>query len=309
MPISDLRNVNYNTEEFRALVGVPYMPIFSRLMTPDQIQLISGDKDTTTLKYNLLDDSSATPTVRAEETNTINHYKFVGGSDKFYSVIRDGIISAKSGTIDATAHARFALRQELKNFDASFLVGADGNKGVLGLTTSDPLRLVLSGAFLLLPFYDAETPNFTECAKAAFDLGAAFRESIDQSSMASQGVVMIYGSDLKAWLSRRNTATDNRSLYDYFRDGINMPLAQFLIQDQLLAGSTIASANGISFIDNSNLEANVAGEFATPDLFVGQPEIKDTLSYDVIRITRGSVQARPTVEGGIVSATITIAAY
>jgi hypothetical protein len=167
----------------------------------------------------------------------------------------------------------------------------------------------MAGSELTLPFYNSTTPNFAECAAAAFNLGAAFREAIDQSSMASQGICMIWGSDLKAWMSRRNTLTDGRTLADYFRDGINMPLAQFLIQDQLLVGTSIASANGISFIDNGNLEAEVAGESETPDVFVGAVETRDSIAYDVVRVSRGSVQARPTVEGGIVSATITIEAY
>lgn len=304
MTISDIRNVNYKTDKFRALLTPTYPSLFARLFLgrENAINVVGNDYESVGVRYNVIDDGSATPTIRAEETNTVNHYKFVGGKEKFNPVLRDGIISVKSGTSDMTALSNAALRLETINFDSDMLLGADGNKGILVSSVGDALRLTVDGAVLALP---AKTASFEARANAVQALGAAFRKVIDSSSMAASGYVLIYGSSLKEYLSAKNTATDNATLLGYFRDGLDLPMAMIKIQDRLIEGSTLT--NGISFLDANGFDADVCGESKLPYITVGAPEKRDSFEYDVVRVSRGSVQIKPTVEGGIITAVVTIA--
>lgn len=303
MPISDTRNANAQAYRFRELLTPSYVSLFARLFQGKEGAITTHGDNYTSVKinYNVIDEGSATPTIRAEETNTLNHYKFVNGRENFFPVVRDGIISTKVGTANVTALANAALRLETINFDRAMLLGADGNKGLLIAQTNDLLRVTLTGDALELP---NATATFETRANAVQALGTAFRAKIDETSMAQSGVVLIYGADLKAYLSATNTTTDNLSLLDYFRKGLDMQTAIVKVQDRLIAGSALT--NGITFVDLDSLTADVGGESKFPTATKTQNEVRDSFEYDVVRISRGSVQVTPGVEGGIINAAVTI---
>lgn len=305
MAIHDLRNVNYSTDKFRALLPVTHTSVLAKLFIGREgaITKYTNDLENVKINYNIIDDSSANATIVAEETNTYNHYKYVPNKENFMPVLRAGVISGKAGKADMTALSGEALRIEGINFDKALLAGADGNKALLGFT-ADTLRKTVSPD--ALPEFTGS--NYAACAEAARALGQLFREKIDATSMAESGFVVLYGDELKQWMAIRNTNTDSLTLMDEFRAGLDMPLAFIKVANRLLEGTALAATNGITFLGANQFEGDVAGESTFPTATVCPQEQRDSYAYDVVRIERGSAQVRPIVEGGMIGATITIEA-
>lgn len=301
MAIHDLRNVNYSTDKFQALLPVTHNPLLARLFIGREsaITLHSDDYEKITTKYDVIDEGSATPTVRAEETNTYNHYKFVKDKEIFKPRVRVGVINGVAGKADMTGLSGQALRMEMVNFDKALLAGEDGNTALLGFS-ADTLRATVSPS-TLTPYNGS---NFGALAEEARAMGELFRAKVDATSMAESGYAVIYGATLKAWLGVRNSNTDNLTLLDEFRAGLDMPLATIKVADRLLTGTALASANGITFAGANQFQADVAGDTRMPTVAVRPQENRDGFAYDVVHVMRGSVAVRPTVEGGLIGATV-----
>lgn len=300
--MSDKREPGLTVEEYRDLIVPSYQTVIMKLMGGYQssIRTHSFMADKVISKNNLLDTRSVIPSMFNTEMSEVNHAKFYPVGDTFVAVgMYLGFRTSAMQTGSRESNHNAIMRELTIGWDRAALAGEYGNKGLLKSSIADPKRVVKDSVEL-----PKASADFATRAQGVKNLGAALKNTIDETTASENVSVLVYGTALQNYMSDTNSATDISSLFDYFRKGFGEKFVNIIEVPALaLAGSALANENGITVVSNGTLEMDTVGY---PDIDKVGVDSNEAGDFDWTRFAVGSVQITTNTVGGIINQALTI---